>query len=92
MELVKKLREETGAGILACQKALKETNDNYEEAVDLLRKQGIAKASSKADRVASEGLCGVVSNDSGIAVVKLNCETDFVAKNEKFQGLVEKIE
>ena len=91
MELVKKLREETGAGILACQKALKETSDNYEEAVDLLRKQGIAKASSKADRVASEGLCGVVSNDSGIAVVKLNCETDFVAKNEKFQGLVEKI-
>jgi len=91
MELVKKLREETGAGILACQKALKETNDNYDEAVDLLRKQGIAKASSKADRVASEGLCCVLSNEKGIAIVKLNCETDFVAKNEKFQQLIEKI-
>ena len=87
MELVKKLREETGAGILACQKALKETGEDYDKAVDLLRKQGIAKASSKSDRVASEGLCCVVSNSDGLAIVKLNCETDFVAKNEKFQKL-----
>lgn len=91
LDLVKQLRNETGAGILACQKALKETNDNYEEAVDLLRKQGAAKAVSKADRVASEGLCCICKNDKGIAVVKLNCETDFVAKNEKFQNLISTI-
>ena len=88
LDLVKKLREETGAGILACQKALKETNDNYDNAVDLLRKQGATKALSKADRVASEGLCGVSIDKSGFAIVKLNCETDFVAKNEKFQKLL----
>ena len=88
LELVKKLREETGAGILACQKALKDTNNDYESAIDLLRKQGAAKAMSKADRVASDGLCGVCSANDGISVVKLNCETDFVAKNAKFQQLL----
>ena len=91
LELVKKLREESGAGFLACQKALQEANNDYDKAYDILRKQGILKASSKTDRVASEGLVGVKMNESGIAIVKLNCETDFVAKNEKFQALLEDI-
>ena len=91
MELVKKLREASGAGILACQKALKECNDDYEKAFDLLRKQGAAKASSKADRETSEGLCCIEQNNDGYAIVKLSCETDFVAKNEKFQNLLTKI-
>ena len=91
LELVKKLREATGVGILACQKALKETGDDYEAAIDLLRKQGIAKASSKADRETGEGLCCIATSDNGVAVVKLNCETDFVAKTEKFQSLLQKI-
>lgn len=91
MELVKKLREASGAGILACQKALKECGDDYDKAFDLLRKQGIAKASSKADRETSEGLCCIDNNDNGYVIVKLSCETDFVAKNEKFQSLLSKI-
>ena len=91
MELVKKLREASGAGILACQKALKECSDDYEKAFDLLRKQGVAKASSKADRETSEGLCCIEENNNGYAIVKLSCETDFVAKNEKFQNLLSKI-
>ena len=88
LELIKKLREASGAGISACQKALKECGDDYDKAFDFLRKQGISKASSKADRATSEGLCCVATNANGIAVVKLSCETDFVAKNEKFQALV----
>ena len=88
LELVKKLRAETGAGVLACQKAVKEANGDYEVAVDLLRKQGAAKAVSKSDRVASEGLCCIANGASGVAIVKLSCETDFVAKNEKFLDLI----
>ena len=89
--LVKKLREQTGVGILACQKALKDANDNYDEALDLLRKQGIAKAVSKADRVTSEGLCCLAHDDKFVVVIKLCCETDFVSKNEKFQEIINKI-
>ena len=91
LELIKKLREASGAGISACQKALKECGDDYDKAFDFLRKQGISKASSKADRATSEGLCCVASNANGIAVVKLSCETDFVAKNETFQKLAKDI-
>lgn len=91
MELVKKLRDELGAGFMACKKALTEANGDYDKAYDILRKQGASKALSKADRVANEGLCGYLMNDTGIVVVKLNCETDFVAKNEKFQALLETI-
>ena len=88
LELLKKLREETGVGFSACKKALEETNNNYNDAVDLLRKQGQAKAISKSDRVTSEGLCGIFKNEVGVSCVKVNCETDFVARNEKFQKLV----
>ncbi len=89
LELVKKLREELGAGFLACQKALTEANGDYDKAYEILRAQGASKALSKSDRATSEGLVGVKMNDSGIAIVKLNCETDFVAKNEKFQELLD---
>ena len=91
VELLKRLRLETGAGVCSCQKALKETNNNYDEAVALLRKQGAAKATSKADRVASDGLCGIEINQECVAIVKLCCETDFVARNEKFQSLLSNI-
>lgn len=89
LELVKKLREELGAGFLACQKALAEANNDYDKAYEILRAQGASKALSKSDRATSEGLVGVKMNESGIAIVKLNCETDFVAKNEKFQELLD---
>ena len=93
LDLVKKLREESGAGVLACQKALKEANNDYDKAYDILRKQGASKALSKADRVATDGLCCCALSDDGkkIAIVKLHCETDFVAKNGKFQQLATKI-
>ena len=91
MELVKKLRDELGAGFMACKKALTEANGDYDKAYDILRKQGASKALSKADRVANEGLCGYAKNDVGVVVVKLNCETDFVAKNEKFQSLLDNV-
>ena len=90
-ELLKKLRLETGAGISSCQKALKETNKNYNEAVMLLRKRGAAKAMSKTDRIVSDGLCGIGINQDCVVVVKLCCETDFVARNEKFQNLLSDI-
>ena len=88
IELVKKLREESGAGLGACQKALKEADNDYDKAYDILRKQGASKALSKSDRIASEGLCCIQYDETGYAVVKLNCETDFVAKNENFQNLI----
>ena len=68
MELVKKLRDELGAGFMACKKALTEANGDYDKAYDILRKQGASKALSKADRVANEGLCGYAKNDSGVDV------------------------
>ena len=91
LDLIKKLREESGAGILACQNALKESNNDYDKAYDILRKQGASKAMSKLDRATAEGLCCIVKNEGGFSIVKLNCETDFVAKNEKFQNLAKKI-
>ena len=91
LDLIKKLREESGAGILACQNALKEANNDYNKAYDILRKQGASKAISKLDRATAEGLCCIAENENGFSIVKLNCETDFVAKNEKFQSLAAKI-
>ena len=88
-ETVKKLREATGAGIMACQKAVQEANGDYEKAFDILRKKGIAKAGSKADRDAKDGLCGYLLSGKEIAILKVACETDFVARTEKFQNLVE---
>ena len=87
--MVKELREMTGAGMMDCKKALNETNGNMDEAVEFLRKNGQAKAEKKASRIAAEGLCTVVMDgDQTAAVVEVNSETDFVAKNETFQSFV----
>ncbi len=85
--MVKELRELSGAGMMDCKKALGETNGNIEEAIEYLRKNGQAKAEKKAGRIAAEGLCKVVvKGDTVAAVVEVNSETDFVAKNEEFQN------
>lgn len=90
--MVKELREMTGAGMMDCKKALGETNGNMEEAVEFLRKNGQAKAEKKAGRIAAEGLCKVVvKDDKTAAVVEVNSETDFVAKNADFQNYVEAV-
>ncbi len=90
--MVKELREMTGAGMMDCKKALKETDGNMDEAVEFLRKNGQAKAEKKAGRIAAEGLCTVaVKGDQAAAVVEVNSETDFVAKNEKFHGFVDAV-
>ena len=90
--MVKELREMTGAGMMDCKKALNETNGNMDEAVEFLRKNGQAKAEKKAGRIAAEGLVRVaVLDDKKAAIVEVNSETDFVAKNEKFQTYVGKV-
>lgn len=89
--LVKELREKTGAGMMDCKKALTETNGNIEEAITWLREKGIMKAQKKADRIAAEGLCAAVISGNKAVVYEVNSETDFVARNEKFQALVEEI-
>ena len=90
--MVKELREMTGAGMMDCKKALNETNGNMEEAVEYLRKNGQAKAEKKASRIAAEGLCAVVmQGDTTAAVVEVNSETDFVAKNADFQAYVKAV-
>ena len=90
--MVKELREMTGAGMMDCKKALTETDGNMEAAVDLLRKSGAAKAEKKASRIAAEGICRVaVDADKKAAVVEVNSETDFVAKNEVFQEFVQNV-
>ena len=86
--LVKELREKTGAGMMDCKKALGETQGNLEEAVDWLRKKGLSAAAKKAGRVAAEGLVGVAAKGTRGAVVEVNAETDFVARNDKFQEFV----
>ncbi len=87
--MVKELREMTGAGMMDCKKALNETDGNMDEAVEYLRKKGQAKAENKANRIAAEGLCRVLTEgDQVAAVVEVNSETDFVAKNEQFQNYV----
>ena len=86
--LVKELREKTGAGMMDCKKALVETGGNVEEAVDFLRKNGLAAAAKKSGRVASEGLIGVATKDGAGSVVEINAETDFVARNNDFQAFV----
>lgn len=90
--MVKELRELTGAGMMDCKKALGETDGNMDEAVEYLRKNGQAKAEKKAGRIAAEGLCSVtVKDDKTAAVVEVNSETDFVAKNETFQEFVKAV-
>jgi len=86
--LVKELREATSAGMLDCKKALVETNGNFEEAVDWLRKKGLATAAKKASRIAAEGLVSIYVEGNKGAIAEVNSETDFVAKNEIFQEYV----
>ncbi|MBJ3784432.1 translation elongation factor Ts [Devosia sediminis] len=86
--MVKQLRDSTGVGMMDCKKALAETNGDMEAAVDWLRTRGLAKAAKKADRVAAEGLVGVATAGTKAAVVEVNSETDFVARNEQFQNIV----
>jgi elongation factor Ts len=89
--LVKDLREQTGAGMMDCKSALTETKGDVEAAIDWLRKKGLSKAAKKADRVAAEGLIGISTAPQKGAVVEVNAETDFVARNDHFQGLVKLI-
>ena len=86
--MVKDLREKTGAGMMDCKKALTETDGNMDEAIEFLRKNGQMKAEKKADRIAAEGLCDVIIEGDTAAVVEVNSETDFVAKNEEFKKFV----
>ncbi|MFS0643472.1 translation elongation factor Ts [Siminovitchia sp. 179-K 8D1 HS] len=90
-QMVKELRAKTGAGMLDCKKALTETNGNMEEAIDFLRKKGMASAAKKADRIAAEGTTYIVSEGNEAVIVEVNAETDFVAKNENFQELVKEL-
>jgi elongation factor Ts len=89
--LVKELRDKTAAGMMDCKKALNETNGDIEAAIDWLRKKGIAKASKKSGRIASEGLVGFASAGTSGALVEVNSETDFVARNDEFQSMVREI-
>mgnify|MGYP001625320215 FL=1 len=90
--MVKELREMTGAGMMDCKKALTETNGDMDAAVEFLRKNGQAKAEKKAGRIAAEGIVKtVVRDDKVAAIVEVNSETDFVAKNDEFQGFVEAV-
>jgi elongation factor Ts len=90
-QMVKALREQTSAGMMDCKMALTETSGDMEAAVDWLRKKGLAKAAKKAGRVAAEGLIGIALAGTRGVVIEVNSETDFVARNEQFQGLVKMI-
>jgi elongation factor Ts len=90
-KLVKELRDKTGAGLMDCKKALVETNGDLDLAVDWLREKGIAKAAKKASRISAEGACEARVDGNTAVIFELNCETDFVAKNEKFMSLVSDI-
>ena len=89
--MVKELRDQTGAGMMDCKKALAETGGDMEQAVDWLRTKGLAKAAKKAGRVATDGLIAIASSGNQAAIVEVNAETDFVARNESFQKLVRDI-
>jgi elongation factor Ts len=90
-QLVKDLRDATGAGMMDCKRALTEANGSFDDAVDWLRKKGLSAAAKKSGRVAAEGLVGVASAPNRAAMVEVNAETDFVARNETFQGFVEAV-
>ena len=89
--LVKELREKTGAGMMDCKKALQETDGDLDAAVDWLRAKGLSKAAKKSDRIAAEGLVGVAVSGNKGAVIELNSETDFVARNDTFKDAVSEI-
>ncbi|MGE8204054.1 translation elongation factor Ts [Heyndrickxia sp. NPDC080065] len=90
-QMVKELREKTGAGMMDCKKALTETNGDMDQAIDYLREKGIAKAAKKADRIAAEGTTYISSNGNDAVILEVNSETDFVAKNEGFINLVKEL-
>ncbi|MEA5553476.1 translation elongation factor Ts [Anabaena cylindrica UHCC 0172] len=92
-KLVQELRQKTGAGMMDCKKALKETDGNIEEAVDWLRKKGIASAGKKSDRIAAEGLVDTYIQSGGQVgvLIEVNCQTDFVARNDAFKSLVKNL-
>ena len=90
-DLIKQLRSKTGAGMMDCKKALVETQGNFDEAIDWLRKKGHASAAGKASRVTAEGIAAILIDGFSASIVELNCETDFVARNDKFQALVNEI-
>ena len=91
IELIKELRDRTGAGMMDCKKALVATNEDVEKAIDWLREKGITKAQAKASRIAAEGLAHVVVEGNKAIIVEVNCETDFVSKGEKFHELVDNV-
>lgn len=90
-QMVKELREKTGAGMLDCKKALTETNGDMDKAVDFLREKGIASAAKKADRIAAEGTAYILTEGNEAVILEVNSETDFVAKNDAFQALVKEL-
>lgn len=88
---VKELRDKTGAGMMDCKKALEATNGNMDDAITWLREKGISKAQKKAERIAAEGMSEAISCDNSAVIVEVNCETDFVARNDEFKELVHNI-
>ena len=91
LDKVKKLRELTGVGFKDCKNAIDENNGNIEKSIEFLRKKGIAKASKKMERVATDGLVCVSENENNFSIIEVNSETDFVAKNKEFINFVEEI-
>ena len=89
IELIKELRDRTGAGMMDCKRALEATGSDVEKAIDWLREKGIAKAQAKSSRIAAEGLASVLVEGNKAIILEVNCETDFVAKGERFHKLVE---
>ena len=90
-ELIKELREKTGAGFLDCKKSLEDNNNNIEKSIEALRKKGLAKASKKSDRAAIEGAVGVYSNENFTVCIKVNSETDFAAKSDTFLDFLDSL-
>lgn len=90
-KLIKELRDISGAGIMDCKKALEENDNDIKKATEWLREKGIAKAAKKAGRIAAEGLSTVITEGNKAVILEINCETDFVAKNEKFQNFVNEV-
>ena len=90
-QMVKELREKTGAGMMDCKKALTEVNGDMEAAIDFLREKGLSSSASKADRIAAEGSTFVLVDGNEAIIIEVNAETDFVAKNEGFQTLVKEL-
>lgn len=88
-KMVKELRDQTGAGMMDCKKALTETNGDMEKAVDYLRENGIAKAAKKSGRIAAEGSTYIITEGNTAVLIEVNCETDFVTKNDQFKQLLE---